>query len=93
VRSFPPDLRRTVEAGLTVAEFARQRRIGKDKVRALIARGELVAVNVAINLCGRPRWVLLPDAVAAFDRRRSSAPMPKPARRRKRTQEIDFYPD
>jgi hypothetical protein len=79
--------------GLTVAEVARRYRIGKDKVRALIARGELAAVNTATALCGKPRWIVLPDGLAAFERRRQGGPAPTPPRRRKRMSEVDYYPD
>jgi excisionase family DNA binding protein len=76
---------------LTVREVARRYRVGEDKVRAWIARGELAAINTASTLCGRPRWVIAPTALAEFERRRAAAPPPRP-RRRKRTPEIDYYP-
>jgi excisionase family DNA binding protein len=79
--------------GLTVAEVARRYRIGRDKVRALIARGELAAVNTASTMCGKPRWIVLPDALAVFERRRQGGPVPITRRRRKRAHEVDFYPD
>jgi hypothetical protein len=81
-------------ASLTVPEFARHYRVSEDKVRSWIARGELRAVNTATALCGKPRWVIPPEAVAEFERRRRGGPAPKsPGRRRRRTQEVDFYPD
>jgi hypothetical protein len=81
-------------AGLTVFDVARRYRVGQDKVRAWIARGELRAVNTAAALCGRPRWVIPADALADFERRRSGGPPPKPPRRRRRAAgELDFYPD
>jgi hypothetical protein len=81
-----------LQAGLTVADVARRYRVSEDKVRGWIARGELRAVNTASVLCGRPRWVISPDALAEFERRRSGGPTPKDKRRRK-VPEIDFYPD
>lgn len=79
--------------GLTVLEVARRYRVGEDKVRAWIARGELTAVNTATVLCGRPRWVIPAEALAAFERRRSSAPPPKRPRKRSRPPgSIDFFP-
>jgi transposase len=79
--------------GLTVSEFARRYRVGEDKVRSWIARGELKAVNTASVLCGRPRWVVPPEALAEFEKGRG-CPAPKPQRRRRRrAHEIDFYPD
>ena len=83
----------TFEPGFTVADVARRYRVGEDKVRAWIARGELAAVNTATALCGRPRWVIPAEALPAFERRRASTPPPKPARRRRQSAAIDFYPD
>jgi excisionase family DNA binding protein len=80
-------------AGLTVEDVARRLRVGPDKVRGWIARGELKAVNTAAQLCGKPRWVITPDALAAFERRRTGGPAPKPQRRRRRSALVDFYPD
>jgi transposase len=81
-------------AGLTVADFARRYRVGEDKVRAWIERGELRAVNTAAVLCGKPRWVIPPEALAEFERRRAGGPEPKPpVKRRRRTHEIDYFPD
>jgi hypothetical protein len=72
---------------------ARRYRVGQDKVRAWIASGQLDAVNTAAVLCGRPRWVILPDALERFERGRQATQPPKPPRRRKRTDDIDYYPD
>jgi excisionase family DNA binding protein len=79
--------------GLTVREVARRYRVGEDKVRNWIARGELKALNTAAALCGRPRWVITPEALAAFEKLRTGGPAPKPTRRRRRMGAIDFYPD
>jgi hypothetical protein len=79
--------------GLTVADVARRYRVSPDKVRTWIRRGDLRAVNTATDLCAKPRFVVAPDALAAFEKSRSAAPPPKPPRRRKRTQMVDFYPD
>jgi hypothetical protein len=68
--------------------------VSEDKVRGWITRGELKAVNTAAALCGRPRWVIPAEALAEFERRRSSTPPPKSMRRRLRQgRAIDFYPD
>jgi transposase len=79
--------------GLTVPEVAQRYRVGEDKVRSWIRRGELKAINTATVLCGRPRWVILPNALAAFERSRASTPPPKPARRRRQVDVIDYFPD
>ena len=83
----------TPAPGLTVAEIARQYRVGEDKVRTWIARGELRAINTAARLCGRPRWVVSPDGLAEFERRRAGGPTPRPRRRRRQVGMTDFYPD
>jgi transposase len=79
-------------AGLTVSEVARRYRVSPDKVRAWVARGELAAVNTASVLCARPRWVIRPEALAEFERRRAGGPAPKPPRRRRRPEVKDYYP-
>lgn len=82
------------ETGLTVAEVAKRYRVGEDKVRTWIRKGELRAINTATVLCGRPRWVILPDALLAFERGRAAVPEPKPTKRtRRRADTVDYYPD
>jgi hypothetical protein len=77
--------------GLTVAEVAGRYRVSPDKVRAWIARSELKAINTSATLCGKPRFVVLPEHLAAFEQRRAAAPPPRPPRR-KRTTMVDYYP-
>jgi hypothetical protein len=79
--------------GLTVRDVAARYRVSPDKIRAWIARGDLVAINTATTLVGKPRWVIPPDALAAFERRRAGGPVPKPAKRNRRTCEVDYYAD
>jgi len=80
--------------GFRVADLCRRWRVGPDKVRAFLRRGELIGVNLAINLSARPQWRISPESVELFERRRSSAPLPKPtSRRRRRPKEVDYYPD
>jgi transposase len=80
--------------GLTVSDVAKRYRVGEDKVRTWIARGELKAVNTAAVLAGRPRWVVTRDALAAFERLRAGGPTTKQQRRRRRQPgAIDFFPD
>src|SRR5205085_12519 len=78
--------------GYTVADLCHRWRIGSDKVLAFIRKGELVAVNVAANLSGRPQWRVSEEEVRRFETRRSSAPTPKPARRRRQTGLVDYFP-
>jgi hypothetical protein len=82
-----------IAAGLTVADVARRYRVGPDRVRAWIARGELAAINTRDVRCGRPRWVVTVEALTAFERgRQATTPAPHP-KRRKRTVAVDYYPD
>src|SRR5262245_30485620 len=80
-------------AGYTVADLARRYRVSCDRVRGWIERGELRALSRRDARCGRPAYVVTPEAMAEFERGRAVATLPKPARRKKRTQEMDFYPD
>src|SRR5262249_33837745 len=68
----------TGAAGVTVSEFSRRYRVGEDKVRGWIDRGELRAINTATALCGRPRWVIPPEALMEFEQRRRGGPAEKP---------------
>jgi transposase len=81
---------RVAEAGLTVRDVARRLRVGEDKVRSWIARGELRAINTAAVLCARPRWVVLPEALEEFERRRQGGPAPKTRRRRRQPLVKDY---
>jgi hypothetical protein len=78
--------------GYSVADLCRRWRIGADKVRAFLRRGELVGVNVAACLAGRPQWRITAESVERVEQRRSSAPTPRPARRTQRIALVDYYP-
>jgi hypothetical protein len=79
--------------GFTIADLCVRWKVGPDKIRAFLRRGELVGVNLSANLSARPQWRITEQSVALFERRRSSAPCPKPpSRRRRAPAEIDFYP-
>lgn len=82
----------TLPRALTVPELARVLRTRKSRVAGWIRDGSLKAINVADPL-ERPRLVVLPDALAAFTAARTTAPTPKPARRKRQSQVLDFYPD
>ena len=86
---MPPDSTR----GFTIADVAARYRVGPDKVRAWVRRGDLAAINTASALCGRPQLRITPEALAAFERRRTVGPQPAAQRRRRRTAGVDFYPD
>jgi transposase len=93
METTPTDTHRPPKAGLTTHDIAKRYRVGEDRVRAWISRGELAAVNTR-DPGGRPRWVVLPEALEKFERARSSAPPPQPVRRRrKQAGMVDFFPD
>jgi excisionase family DNA binding protein len=80
--------------GWTPAEVARMLRIGKDRVRSMIHSGELPAINTAPVRCGRPRYVVLPDGLAAFMKTHTAVDAkPSPRRRRRQSGTIDYFPD
>lgn len=83
----------TALQGYSVADLCLRWKVGPDKVRAFLRKGELVGINVATNLSAKPQWRVTRESVELFERRRSTTPPPKPARRHRRRQEIDFYPD
>jgi excisionase family DNA binding protein len=79
--------------GLTPREVAAYLRIGPDRVRAMIARGELGAVDVTPRRRGRPRYIVLPHHLAEWERARQVAPPPKTPPRRRGSGRIDYFPD
>jgi transposase len=90
---MPPADTTAPARGLTTADVAARYRVSEDKVRTWIARGELRAINTASATCGKPRYVVPPDALAEFERRRSAAEPPKPVRRRRTPTQHDYFPD
>jgi len=81
------------QRGLTPNEVARVLRVSPDRVRSWIAGGQLGAINTASALCGTPRYVVLPQHLAEFELAHRAGPPPKPVRRRKRTDLVDYFPD
>jgi excisionase family DNA binding protein len=79
-------------AGYTPSELARILRVNADRVRAWIRSGEMPALNLASKRCVRPRFVVLPHHLAAFERKRAAALPPRPPRRERKSA-IDYYPD
>jgi hypothetical protein len=86
-------MRAEQHAGYRPRDLCRRWRVGLAKIMTWIRSGALRALNVGSDRCGRPRYVIPPESLAAFEARRATTPPPKPARRKKRTDEIDFYPD
>jgi hypothetical protein len=79
--------------GATPEDLAPRYRVSADKVRAWIKAGKLKAVNTADAKVGKPRYVVLPEHLAEFERARSAAPTPKPPRRKRQSGAKDFFPD
>jgi hypothetical protein len=79
--------------GYTVADLCARWKVGQDKVLGFLRRGELVGVNLATCTAGRPQWRITPEAVAAFEQRRTSAPPPKVRRTNRRSVGVDYFPD
>ena len=79
--------------GLTPREVAARLRVSAEKVRSWIVSGKLAAVNTADAGCGKPRFVIMPEALSAFERSRSAAALPKPVKRRRPSGgQVDFFP-
>jgi excisionase family DNA binding protein len=87
------DLHDDTAVGRTVPETAAYLRVGEEKIRSWIKAGELAAINVGATACGRPRFIVLPESLAAFTRKRSAAKPPRAPRRRRKAAAVDFYPD
>jgi len=85
--------RRRLQAhGFTTAEVARRYRVGEDRVRRWIRRGELEAINTADAGACKPRFIITVESLERFERGRSVA-QPKPApRRRRKPPMVDYFP-
>jgi transposase len=83
-----------VVTGLTVTDIARRYRVGQDKVRGWIRRGELRAINTAARRCARPRFVVTAEALEEFEQGRSASLPPRQERpkHKKRRAMKDFFP-
>jgi hypothetical protein len=87
-----PEHTATGRRGMTIPEFATLYRLGRDRVRAMVRRGELKAIDVAPR-CGKPRWIIMPHHLAEWERSRQAGPPPKAPRRRRRAGRVDYFPD
>ena len=80
-------------AGFTIKDLCRRWRCGSEKIRKFLRNGELRGINLASNLAGKPQFRITAESVREFEERRSTVPPPKPARRRKQKESIDFFPN
>ncbi len=76
---------------MTPPQYARSRGIGEDKVLAWIHSGELRAINLATKRTGRPRYVLRPEDIEAFELGRSVTPTGGKTRRRRSDPDVIEY--
>jgi hypothetical protein len=80
------------QCGRTPAELGRLLRVSADRIRSMIVRGELGAINTAPRRGGKPRYVILPHHLQEWEMmHRAAVPQATP-RRKRRTQRTDFYP-
>jgi hypothetical protein len=88
-RGLPP----IPASGSTVREVARRYRAGKDTVLGWLRSGRLGAINTAPPLA-KPRYVILPHQLAAFEQANpASTPTPPRRRRKKKTYAVDYFPN
>jgi hypothetical protein len=79
--------------GLTPAEVGRLLRISPDRVRAMIARGELGAIDTTPYCGGRPRYVVLPHHLREWEQaHRAATPQAIPKQRRRKEKVPDYFP-
>jgi hypothetical protein len=82
------------QRGWTPRELAKLLRMSADRIRSMILRGELSAINTSPHRCGKPRYIVLPCHLAEWERTRRVVPPPKTSpRRRRRAGRIDHFPD
>lgn len=82
------------QRGLTPRELGRRWRMSHDAIRGLIRAGHLKALNLAPARCTRPRFVILPQHIEEFERRREAAAVTvAPRDKRRKPVEIDYFPD
>ena len=76
----------------TTSQVAQQLGVDQGKVLDWIHSGQLVAVNVATNSGGRPRWRVSQESLAEFLTRRKSQTPPSTRPRRKTKSDVtEFY--
>jgi hypothetical protein len=82
----------TAGRGLTITDVARRYRVRRSKVLGWVRSGQLAAVNTAGALA-RPRYIVLPESLTTFERRRTATPNKRAPRRRRQRVAIDYFPD
>jgi hypothetical protein len=69
-----------VETAVTPPQLAARWHVSSEKILTWIANGELAALNVATRRGQRPRWIISPEAVDAFERARTAKPVTRQQR-------------
>jgi hypothetical protein len=87
----PPAADAAAGRGFTISDISRRFRVKRGKVLNWIRERRLAAVNTA-DPPRVARWVDTSEGLMEFERQRTAAPA-KPARRKKRTMEVDYFPD
>jgi excisionase family DNA binding protein len=88
------DLQPAPARGMTPAEVGRYLRVSPDYVRDEIRSGRLGAIDTRRHRCRRPRYIVLPHHLAAWEQSRAAATPAAPSPRRRRRPPIhDYYPD
>jgi excisionase family DNA binding protein len=82
-----------LQRGYTPREVARLLRVGHDRIRAWIQSGAMRAVNTAPTRCGRPRYIVLPEHLAAWVQQQTVSQPPKVPRRKRRRESVDYFAD
>jgi uncharacterized protein YjcR len=79
--------------GYTVREISQRYRVSPERVRKWIESGQLRAINRR-EPGKRQSFVVLLEALTAFEQTREVAPTSPPNRqqRRKKTSQVDYYP-
>lgn len=91
---MPTDLQSPPTRGMTPAEVARYLRVSPDYIRDEIRAGRLGAIDTSRLRRRRPRYVVLPHHLAAWERSRAAVTPAAPSpRRRRQPLMIDYYPD
>jgi hypothetical protein len=94
IATKPPEPATSVTGGVrayTVTELAQRYVVKPHTILALIAAGELKAIDISAPGAKRPHWRIMPSDLAAFELRRSAvATEPATTGRQKRKPSIDL---
>jgi len=77
-----------MSAYISPVAYAKRLGVEPEKIRTWIVRGELRAINTALNPTGRPRYKISECDIVAFEQRRLGATPPKPPRRRRQPEDV-----